>query len=127
MPQRSVPSDREMISAMASESPADGFRAVGSADLLPARGRLATAVFDGTEVVIANVRGRYYAIDGLCRHAGAPLGAGRLVGCELTCALHGWTYDVTDGWIKIPALGQRTTSYRVRVRDGLIELAPNAE
>jgi nitrite reductase/ring-hydroxylating ferredoxin subunit len=50
-----------------------------------------------------------------------------LIGCELTCALHGWTYDVTDGWMTNPALGQRTASYRVRVREGLIELALNAE
>ncbi len=112
---------------MAGQSRADGFRVVGSAELLPPRGRLATVMFDGTEVVIANVRGRYYAIDGLCRHAGAPLGAGRLIGCELTCALHGWTYDVTDGWMTNPALGQRTDSYRVRVRDGSIELAPNVD
>jgi nitrite reductase/ring-hydroxylating ferredoxin subunit len=116
-----------MPGATAGKPRADGFRAVGSADLLPPRGRLATVMLDGAEVVIANVRGRYYAIDGLCRHAGAPLGGGRLIGCELTCALHGWTYDVTDGWMTNPALGQRTASYRVRVREGLIELALNAE
>ena len=100
------------------------FRAVGPSDRLPAPGRLVTVLLDGDEVVIANVGGRYHAIDGVCEHAGASLGDGSLVGCQLTCWQHGWTYDVTDGWLIDPPLGQRTRAYRVQVRDGSIELAP---
>ena len=64
------------------------------------------------------------ALDGLCEHAGYPLAAGQLVGCELTCPLHGWIYDVTDGWVVNPPFGHRTRSYKVRVTDGTIEVAP---
>ena len=35
---------------------------------------------DKAEIVIANVDGRYHALDGLCEHAGYPLAAGQLVG-----------------------------------------------
>ncbi len=103
----------------------DGFRAVCPAADLPARGQLLTVLFDGDEVVIANVNDRWHAIHGVCEHAGAPLGSGFLFGCELTCPLHGWTYDVSDGWLVDPPLGLRITSYRVRVVDGTVELARN--
>ncbi|HCU73027.1 MAG: (2Fe-2S)-binding protein [Chloroflexi bacterium] len=99
------------------------YQAVGSTDMLPPPGRLTTVVFDGTEIVIANVNGKYHALDGLCEHAGGPLGAGTLVGCHLTCPLHAWTYDVTDGWLVSPSLGQRTKSYRVRIVGDVVEVA----
>lgn len=104
----------------------DVYQAVGSTDMLPQPGHLTTIVFDGTEIVIANVNGKYHAIDGLCEHAGGPLGAGKLIGCHLTCPLHAWTYDVTDGWLVNPALGQRTKSFHVRVIDDVVELAPQS-
>ncbi|MFH5803872.1 Rieske (2Fe-2S) protein [Alienimonas sp. DA493] len=39
----------------------------------------------------------WFALDGLCPHAGGPLGAGALTGCVVTCPWHGWQFDVTDG------------------------------
>jgi len=106
------------------EAGASEFRPVGPATCLPGPGRLATVLLDGAEVVIANVRGRFYAIEGPCAHAGSPLGAGFLAGHLLRCAQHAWTYDVTDGWLVDPPVGRRIRSYRVRVADGVVELAP---
>ena len=99
------------------------FKPVGPVSLLPSTGRIPTAILDGTEIVIANVEGHYHALDGLCEHAGGPLGAGTLVGCHLTCPLHAWTYDVTDGWLVSPSLGQRTKSYHVRIIGDVVEVA----
>ena len=79
-------------------------------------------IVNGEEVVIANVEGEFHALDGLCEHAAGPLGAGKLVGCQLTCPRHGWTYDVTDGWLITPPLGRRTRTFAIRVRDGQVEL-----
>ena len=99
--------------------------AVGPASELPPPGRLASVSCEGKEYVIANVDGRYYAVDGRCEHAGARLVRGRLEGCRLVCPLHGWTYDVTDGSIVKPPLERRRLrSYRVRVKGGAVELAP---
>lgn len=80
-------------------------------------------IVNGEEIVIANVDGEFYGLDGLCEHAAAPLGGGTLVGCQLTCPRHGWTYDVTDGWLTTPPLGRRTRAFSIRVRDGHVELA----
>lgn len=99
---------------------------VCSAELLPPPGGLSSVFCDGKEFVIANVGGRYYAVDGLCEHAGARLAGGRLTGKQLTCPLHGWTYDMSDGRIVKPALERRgIRSYSVRVNAGVVELLPS--
>ena len=38
-----------------------------------------------------------FAIDGVCAHAGGPVGKGVLKGNVVTCPWHGWQYDVTTG------------------------------
>ena len=105
--------------------PLDGptVHVLGPASRLPSPGKLEAMAVDGAQFVIANVGGRYHALDGLCEHAGAPLAEGKLNGCRLTCPLHGWIYDVTDGRIVKPALNRRARSYTVRVTDGTVRLA----
>lgn len=48
-------------------------------------------------IALANVDGRWHAIDGLCPHQGGPLGTGTLCGTVLTCPWHGWQFDVVTG------------------------------
>jgi nitrite reductase/ring-hydroxylating ferredoxin subunit len=60
----------------------------GSAKELTAGGRI---------VALYNVDGELYALDGVCPHAGGPLGQGNLDGCVVTCPWHGWQFDVTTG------------------------------
>lgn len=48
-------------------------------------------------VALFNVDGTFYAIDGICPHAGGPLGEGELTGNIVTCPWHGWQFDVTTG------------------------------
>ena len=37
------------------------------------------------------------AIDGICAHAGGPVGKGAIDGTVVTCPWHGWQYDVDTG------------------------------
>ncbi|WP_092056606.1 Rieske (2Fe-2S) protein [Planctomicrobium piriforme] len=39
----------------------------------------------------------YWAMDGICPHAGGPLGDGALNGRIVTCPWHGWQFDVSTG------------------------------
>lgn len=62
------------------------------------------AVGTGKEVVaadrvIALFRTEHgcFAVDGVCAHAGGPVGKGTLQGQVVTCPWHGWQYDVTTG------------------------------
>ncbi|WP_437192092.1 Rieske (2Fe-2S) protein [Planctomicrobium sp. SH527] len=38
-----------------------------------------------------------WATDGICPHAGGPLGEGKLEGTVVTCPWHGWQLDVSTG------------------------------
>jgi nitrite reductase (NADH) small subunit len=51
----------------------------------------------GRVIALFNVDGTFYAMDGVCPHAGGPLGEGSLDGTVVTCPWHGWQFDVTTG------------------------------
>lgn len=58
----------------------------------------AKEVMAGERVVaLFNVGGQFHAMDGVCPHAGGPLGDGVLTGSTITCPWHGWQFDVTTG------------------------------
>src|ERR1700730_11362971 len=46
---------------------------------------------------ICNTRGEVHALEGICPHAGAPLGQGALHGHTLVCPWHAWEYDCRTG------------------------------
>lgn len=50
------------------------------------------------------VDGKFYVIDGICPHAGGPLGKGAVSGSIVTCPWHGWQFDVQTG---VHCLNQR--------------------
>jgi len=73
---------------------------------------------DGHTLAIANVGGKFYAIDNTCLHRGGPLGQGDLNGTAVTCPWHGWQYDVTSGKVtQNPAVGVACYALEVRGED----------
>src|SRR5579863_3117510 len=65
------------------------------ADCPPGSARELTAA--GRVVALFNVDGTVYALDGVCPHAGGPLGEGTMRGKTVTCPWHGWQFDVSTG------------------------------
>jgi len=51
----------------------------------------------GRVVALYHVEGEFHALDGVCPHAGGPLGKGELNGSVVTCPWHGWQFDVGTG------------------------------
>jgi nitrite reductase (NADH) small subunit len=51
----------------------------------------------GKGVALANVAGKFFAINNVCLHQGGPLGEGDLDRQVVTCPWHGWQFDVTNG------------------------------
>lgn len=47
--------------------------------------------------MIANIDGKYYALDNRCGHSNAALSSGILNGNIVTCPLHAAEFDVTTG------------------------------
>jgi nitrite reductase (NADH) small subunit len=66
-------------------------------------------VADDRIFAVFNVDGRFYALDGICPHAGGPLAKGCVSGTVVTCPWHGWQFDVTTGRHQLtPRIQQRT-------------------
>jgi len=77
-------------------------------------GQGATFTVGDRMVAVFHVDGQYYAIDDLCPHMGASLGAGHVENGTVTCPWHAWRFRVTDGtWCDNPRI--KTDTFEVRV------------
>jgi 3-phenylpropionate/trans-cinnamate dioxygenase ferredoxin subunit len=54
---------------------------------------------EGSEILLARVGSRYYAVDNRCTHMGGKLSAGKLEGTVVTCPRHGSQFDLSDGHV----------------------------
>lgn len=90
-------------------------------DIPEGEGRAVEA--DGVIVGLFNVAGQYWAIDDFCPHQGASLAGGHLDGACITCPLHGWRFDVTDGtWLDNPTSKLKAECFETRVVDDEIQV-----
>ena len=55
------------------------------------------SVFGRKIGIIKRKDGSFYAIDVACKHQGADLTAGKIVGSIATCHRHQWKYDLETG------------------------------
>lgn len=60
-------------------------------------GAAVEVVAAGRIFAVYNVDGVIRVLDGICPHAGGPLGKGTLNGSIVTCPWHGWQFDVATG------------------------------
>lgn len=94
---------------------AEWVRVASVDDIPPGTGQELTAA--DRVVALFHVDGDFYALDGICPHAGGPLGEGTLNGTVVTCPWHGWQFDVSSGRHRLnPNLCH--TSFAVKVEDG---------
>ena len=74
----------------------DQFIDIAKVDEIPA-GKMKHVEVNGKEIVIANVNGKFYALDDRCGHMNASLSMGNLTGGVVTCPFHGAKFNVTSG------------------------------
>ena len=60
-------------------------------------GAVMEAEVNGSTYAICNVSGELRAFDGVCPHAGGPLGQGMIEDGRLICPWHAWEYDCLTG------------------------------
>lgn len=68
----------------------------------------------GTDFLLANVDGSYYAINNRCTHLGGSLADGKLEGSIVTCPRHGSKFDVKTGE---SISGPKIAFLKLKVRD----------
>jgi nitrite reductase (NADH) small subunit len=84
-------------------------------------GSLAQLQINGSAYALCNHDGTLRCFDGLCPHAGGPLGDGNLDGDQIVCPWHGWAFDCRSGANDFdPSI--QLKSYPVVVQDGSIFL-----
>jgi len=84
-----------------------------------AAGQSVEVVADGRIFAVFNVDGTFRVLDGICPHAGGPLGKGVLRGNIVTCPWHGWQFNVESGQHCLNSRLCQTT-YDSRIEDGKI-------
>jgi len=99
---------------------ASGFVEVAAAAGIPVGGVMPVTV-SGVEILLCRGGdGVLYAVENLCTHEFSPLGAGRMVGCEIECPRHGARFDVRTGEAtRLPAAAPVRT-FPVKVEGGRV-------
>ena len=77
---------------------------------------------DGAEIAVFVVEGEAYAFANACPHEGNPLHEGDILGDTLTCAYHGWKFDLGTGACVVGEEPARV--YRARIEDGEVVITP---
>ena len=98
--------------------------AAKASEILP--GKMKRVQVGGRLLLLANVEGRFYAVDDTCTHEEASLSAGVLKGCLVRCPLHGSRFDVCTGRVLEEPAERNLRTYPVyldgdRVRVGIAE------
>ena len=76
---------------------------------------------DGDAIAVFQVEGEIHAVANTCPHEGNPLLEGEVLGGTLTCAYHGWRFDLGTGACLHG--DEPVHRYPVEVRDGVIRIA----
>ena len=73
---------------------------------------------DGAEIAVFVVEGEAHAFANACPHEGNPLHEGDILGDTLTCAYHGWKFDLDTGACLVGEEPARV--YRARIEGGAV-------
>jgi len=76
---------------------------------------------DGVSIGVFHHKGGWYALRNSCLHRGGPVATGSLIGDNLVCPWHGYTYDVTQGGLLIDPTA-KLEMYPVNIQEGAIYL-----
>jgi nitrite reductase/ring-hydroxylating ferredoxin subunit len=89
---------------------------------LDAFGEQVTLVEVGrNKIAVARMKGELYAFSGVCPHAAGPIHRGEVEGTVVTCPLHGWRFDVSDGGRELHDY-RPLKVYEIKVEEGVVHI-----
>lgn len=95
---------------------------VGRAVDLP-EGASTVIDIEGTEVLVTQHRGTFYAVENECSHKGCWLSDGDIESGQAVCLCHGAIFDLQSGIVLAGPAPTPLRTYFVRVVDGMVEVA----
>jgi nitrite reductase (NADH) small subunit len=84
---------------------------------LPPTNEAADFPCDGRPICIANIWGKFSAMDNVCLHQGGSLGQGTIDNGKVVCPWHGWRWDPKTGEAEEHP-GQKLKTYALKVENG---------
>ena len=105
--------------------PDRGWIRVGEPRSIPDKCARIIVTPDGERIAVFRDGDQIGALTNVCAHQNGPIGEGRIINGCVTCPWHGYEYRLEDGCAP-PPFTEKLATYRVRLRDGVIEVDPNA-
>jgi nitrite reductase/ring-hydroxylating ferredoxin subunit/DMSO/TMAO reductase YedYZ heme-binding membrane subunit len=102
----------------------DGWITVGPPLSIPDRAARIVTTQGGERIAVFRDGEQIGALTNLCAHQNGPLGEGRIIDGCVTCPWHGYQYRLEDGHAP-PPFTEKLATYRVRIKDGVVEVDPH--
>ena len=77
---------------------------------------------DGTQIVVFNLDGEFYAIEDVCTHDGGQLTGGHVEGDQIVCPRHGARFCIRTGEALTAPAYEATAKFPVRIADGDVQV-----
>lgn len=77
---------------------------------------ISVVIWQQAIAVYRDINGQLHALEDFCPHKGVALHKGKVHGCNLACAYHGWEFDNQGNCVKIPYLPEKQKLPRATVR-----------
>ena len=104
-----------------------GWIAVASSSAVPV-GTVRAVVVAGRKLALIRTERGFYALDNTCPHRGGPLAEGDVIGSEIVCPWHLWSFDVESGRTVVnPEMSVRTHDVRLEGDSVLVRLNEEEE
>lgn len=85
-------------------------------------GKRKVVAIDDVAIAVVNANGRWYAIEDVCSHDGAPLGDGRIDGEQIVCPRHGARFCLRTGAALCPPAYEPVAVFPVRIHEGVVQV-----
>jgi 3-phenylpropionate/trans-cinnamate dioxygenase ferredoxin component len=81
-------------------------------------GTMAGVEVEGKQVLLSNLGGDVYAVDGVCTHEESMLSQGFMVEDRVVCQLHLSQFDLRTGEVNNPPAVEPLEVYNVKIEEG---------
>jgi len=81
---------------------------------------MAGVELEGKQILLSNLGGEVYAVDGICTHEESLLKDGFILEDRVVCALHLSQFDLRTGEVFNPPAFEPLKRYNVKIEEGSI-------